>query len=167
MNIAMRRLVVSVMTGAAALAAPVVASAQTDEIQVYQGGLAAPGVFNLTLHTNFTPNGIKAAAFPGAVVSNRSLNGVPEFAYGVTKWFEAGLYLPLYSVDKEKGFGLDGFKLRALFAEPNADDKKFVYAQSLAGTGSRSICFSIRFLIRRMMVSRISTSRHQPGWPST
>ncbi|MDQ6612129.1 MAG: hypothetical protein M3Y64_06825 [Gemmatimonadota bacterium] len=109
------------------LTAPATAVAQTDEIQVYQGGLAAPGVFNLTLPPNYTPNGIKTAAFPGAVVSNRSLNGVPEFALGVTRWFEAGLYLPLYSVDNHAGFGIDGFKLRALFAVPNGDERKFVY----------------------------------------
>ena len=66
-------------------------------------------------------------AFPGAVVADKSFNGVPEWALGVTSWFEAGLYLPLYSRDKTSGFGLDGFKLRALFAVPNADDRKFFY----------------------------------------
>ncbi len=33
------------------------ASAQTDEIQVYDGEIAAPGIFNLTWHNNFTPMG--------------------------------------------------------------------------------------------------------------
>ncbi len=108
-----------------ALAAP--ASAQTDEIQVYDGALAAPGVFNLTLHTNFTPSGIKTPAFPGAVAADKSLNGVPEWAYGVTNWFEAGLYLPLYSRDHTTGWGIDGFKLRTLFAVPHADDRRFFY----------------------------------------
>ena len=103
------------------------ASAQTDEIQVYDGALAAPGVFNLTLHTNFTPSGQTTPAFPGAVVADQSLNGVPEWAYGVTTWFEAGLYLPLYSRDKSSGWGLDGAKLRALFAVPHADDRTFFY----------------------------------------
>lgn len=110
-----------------ACAGPRLLAAQSDEIQVYQGGLAAPGVLNITLHTNFTPNGLKSPAFPGAVTSDHSLNGVPEFAYGVTRWFEAGLYLPLYSVDKHTGFGLDGFKLRTLFARPDADNHTFVY----------------------------------------
>ena len=64
------------------------AHAQADEIQVYQGGLAPVGTFNITVHNNFTPKGIKSPAFPGAVTSDHSLNGVPEFAYGVTKWFE-------------------------------------------------------------------------------
>ena len=62
-----------------------VAWAQGDEIQVYDGGLAAVGVFNLTLHNNFTPAGIEDPAFPGAVVADRSWNGVPEWAYGVTR----------------------------------------------------------------------------------
>jgi hypothetical protein len=109
------------------MAAPTLAFAQTDEIQVYDGGLAKPGVFNLTLHNNFTPKGIKIPAFAGAVVADKSWNGVPEWAYGVTNWFEAGLYLPLYSRDKDMGFGIDGVKLRALFAVPNADDRTFFY----------------------------------------
>ena len=103
------------------------AFAQADEIQVYDGGLAAPGVFNLTWHNNFTPIGSNTPAFPGALVSDKSFNGVPEWAYGVTRWFEAGLYMPLYSAGKDGNGGLDGFKLRALFAVPGADDRRFFY----------------------------------------
>jgi hypothetical protein len=101
--------------------------AQGDEIQVYDGGLAAVGVANLTVHNNFTPKGIKQPSFPGAIISDKSLNGVPEWAYGVTNWFEAGLYMPLYSIDKNRGAVLDGFKLRTLFAVPDADNRRFVY----------------------------------------
>ena len=106
-------------------AAPVMA--QGDEIQVYTGGLADTGVANLTLHNNFTPKGVKTPAFPGAIVPDKSLNGVPEWAYGVTGWFEAGLYLPLYTIDKNRGAVLDGLKVRTLFAVPHADDRPFVY----------------------------------------
>ena len=109
------------------LAAAGSASAQTDEIQVYDGGLAEKGKFNLTWHNNFTPTGQKTPAFPGALVADKSFNGVTEWAYGVTGWFEAGLYLPLYSVDKHQGATFDGFKLRALVAVPHADDRKFFY----------------------------------------
>jgi hypothetical protein len=101
--------------------------AQGDEIQVYDGGLAPVGVFNLTVHNNYTPDGLKTPSFPGAVTSHRSLNGVPEWAYGVTNWFEAGLYLPLYSRDETLGWTLDGFKLRTLFAVPNAAERRFFY----------------------------------------
>jgi hypothetical protein len=111
----------------ALLAVPAVASAQADEIQVYDGGLASPGVFNLTLHNNFIAKGQTKPAFPGAVAADKSFNGVPEWAIGVTSWFEAGLYLPLYSRDHDAGWVLDGFKLRTLFAVPNADDRTFVY----------------------------------------
>jgi hypothetical protein len=107
--------------------APAHASAQGDEIQVYDGGLAPVGKFNLTWHNNYTPSGIRTPSFNGAVTSHQSLNGVPEWALGVTDWFEAGLYMPLYSIDKDLGFKIDGFKLRTLFAVPHADDRKFFY----------------------------------------
>jgi hypothetical protein len=104
--------------------------AQTDEIQVYDGSLADVGVFNLTLHTNFTPDGQKTPAFPGGVSADKSLNQVPEWAYGVTPWFEAGLYLPLYTRDRNLGWGLDGAKIRLLFAVPHADDRKFFFGSN-------------------------------------
>jgi hypothetical protein len=110
----------------AALVAP--AFAQTDEIQVYDGAIAAPGVFNLTWHNNFTPKGLKTPGFPGGLVNNRNLNGVTEWAYGVTDWFEAGLYLPLYSLSADRGPSINGGKIRLLFAVPHADDRKFFYA---------------------------------------
>jgi hypothetical protein len=92
----MRRSFVRGMTLVAALAVePSVVTAQTDEIQVYDGALAAKGKFNLTLHNNFIPRGVKTPAFPGALVADRSFNGVPEWAYGLTDWFDAGLYMPL------------------------------------------------------------------------
>jgi hypothetical protein len=125
MRLAMRALRAIIIVTLFAVPAP--ALAQTDEIQVYNGGLAPVGTFNLTLHNNFTPKGLTTPAFPGAVVADKSFNGVPEWALGVTPWFEAGLYLPLYSRDKTSGFGLDGFKLRALFAVPHADDRRFFY----------------------------------------
>src|SRR5262249_41523532 len=67
------------------------AFAQTDEIQVYDAHIAPKGVFNLTLHDNYIASGGKTPAFPGGLVPNHSFNGVPEWAYGVASWFEAGL----------------------------------------------------------------------------
>lgn len=107
------------------LAAPVVTLAQTDEIQVYDSAIAEKGKVNLMLHSNFTPDGQKTPAFPGAVVSNHAFVGVAEWAYGVSDWFEAGLYMPLYSISNS-GADFNGFKLRALFVRPHADDHKFL-----------------------------------------
>src|SRR5579872_1919677 len=82
------------------LATPLLVRAQTDEIQVYDAAIAEKGKINLMVHNNFTPDGRKTPAFPGAVESNGALVGVAEWAYGVTNWFEQGLYLPLYSFSK-------------------------------------------------------------------
>jgi len=103
------------------------ALAQTDEIQVYDASIAQPGVVNLTVHNNFTPEGLKTSRFPGGLVPNQTLNGVPEWAYGVTDWFEQGLYLPLYSIANGSGPVLDGFKVRELFVVPNAAQRTFFY----------------------------------------
>jgi hypothetical protein len=108
-------------------ALPVIARAQTDEIQVYDAAIAERGVFNLMWHNNFTPDGLKTPAFPGALVNNRNLNGVTEWAYGVTDWFELGLYLPLYSLSERRGPTVNGGKIRLLFVVPHADDRKFFY----------------------------------------
>ena len=112
----------------ALVAAPVLALAQTDEIQVYDGAIAAKGKFNLTWHNNFTPSGSKTPAFPGGLILDKSLNGVTEWAYGVTDWFEAGLYLPLYSISQGRGATINGGKIRLLFTAPHADDRMFFYA---------------------------------------
>jgi hypothetical protein len=65
--------------------------------------------------------------FPGALVPNGTLNGVPEWAYGVTDWFEQGLYLPLYSLSNNDGPVLNGFKVRELFVVPHAAEQPFFY----------------------------------------
>jgi len=101
--------------------------AQTDEIQVYDAAIAPVGAFNLTVHDNFTPSGGITPAFPGALVPDKMLNGVFEWAYGVAPWAEAGLYLPLYSVTHRGGVLYDGFKLRALFVSPDAAKRQFFY----------------------------------------
>jgi hypothetical protein len=58
---------------------------------------------------------------------NHALNGVAEWAYGVTPWFEGGLYLPLYSITADGGVLYNGFKLRTLFVSPDAAKREFFY----------------------------------------
>jgi hypothetical protein len=103
------------------------ARAQTDEIQVYTGALEAPRKFNLTIHANYTPDGRTIAAIPGGVVPQGSANGTLEWAYGVSDWFEAGAYLPVFTFTRRGKLVLDGAKLRALFAVPHAEARRFFY----------------------------------------
>ncbi len=111
-----------------ALGAPVArAAAQSDEIQVYTGELAAPREMSLTLHANFTPRGRKVADFVGGIVPQGSVNGALEWAYGVSEWFEAGAYLPVYTLTRDGTFKVDGVKARALFAVPHAETRRFFY----------------------------------------
>jgi len=100
---------------------------QTDEIQVYDAEITATGKFNLTWHNNYTPSGLEQPTFPGGVVPNHALNGVPEWAYGVTRWFEAGLYLPVYTLTGGGQLLFDSVKLRALFVVPDAHGRTIFY----------------------------------------
>ncbi|MEH2477950.1 hypothetical protein V1282_001307 [Nitrobacteraceae bacterium AZCC 2146] len=99
-----------------------------DEIQVYNAGIAAPGQFTIQQHLNYVGQGQKQPAYPGGLVSNGSINGTPEFAYGVTDWWEVGLYLPFAIQDRQ--FMSDSFKLRTLFVSPHAEQRNFFYGMN-------------------------------------
>ena len=105
---------------------PLAALAQTDEIEVYDATIADPGHFEVTLHNNFAPNGLKQPAFPGATISNHSWNGTLETAYGVNEWWELGAYFPVYTFSQGTA-QLDGGKLRSLFVVPDAAHRTFFY----------------------------------------
>lgn len=96
-----------------------------DEIQVYDAGIAAPGQWTIQQHLNHVGKGQKEPPFPGGIRSDGSLNGTPELAYGVTDWWELGLYLPFAAQDQQILPG--GMKLRTLFVTPNAEKRDFFY----------------------------------------
>lgn len=101
--------------------------AQTDEIQVYDAEVNPPGQFSLQLHNNYTPVGRREPDFPGGIVPNHTLNGVPEWALGITDWLELGAYAPLYSWTGTGRVLIDGAKLRAEFVVPRAAERNFFY----------------------------------------
>jgi len=124
---------------AALLSMPLLAMAQTDEIQVYDAEIADQGVFNLMVHTNFTPIGREMPVFPGAIIANHSVNGTAEWAYGVKPWFEQGLYLPVYSLySTGQGATINGFKIRELFVRPHAHEHKFFYGMNFEFSVNRN-----------------------------
>jgi hypothetical protein len=113
------------LAGALILLASAHAAHATDEIQVYNAGIADVGQFTIQQHLNYIALGQKDPPFPGGIPSNHSLNGTPEFAYGMTDWWELGLYLPFSVQDRQ--FLSDAFKLRTLFVSPHAADRNFFY----------------------------------------
>jgi len=119
------RFPLKLLTGAALMAALGQPAKATDEIQVYNAAIAAVGQLTYQQHLNYIPLGLTNPPCPGGLVSNHSLNGTPEFAYGMTDWWELGLYLP-FSVENQQ-FLSDAFKVRTLFVSPHADERNFFY----------------------------------------
>jgi hypothetical protein len=110
----------------AAVLAPPQQALAVDEIQLYNAEIDEVGQFSIQQHLNYTFLGSKQPPFAGGFPSNHALNGTPEFAYGITEWFELGLYIP-WAIDGNDRFLSNWFKLRTLFVTPHADQKSFFY----------------------------------------
>jgi len=95
-----------------------------DEIQVYNGEIAEVGQFTVQHHFNYAFIGRKEPEFPGGLVPNHALNATPEFAWGITEWFELGLYVP-WAVNAQDQFLSNAAKLRTLFVMPDAAKRSF------------------------------------------
>jgi hypothetical protein len=122
----MRRCSTRLLLGGAALWLAAAHPARAiDEIQVYNAEIAAVGQFTIQQHLNYVPLGVKEPPFPGGLISNNSINGTPEFAYGLTDWWEVGLYLP-FAIENQV-FYSNAFKLRSLFVSPHAGQRDFFY----------------------------------------
>jgi hypothetical protein len=83
----------------------------SDEIQVYTDDINDPGEFGLELHINTTPKGRSTPDYPGEVTPYHGLRLTPEFSYGISRDWEAGLYLPV-SRDASGNTQLAGAKVR-------------------------------------------------------
>ena len=64
-----------------------------DEIQVYNAEINNVGQWSYEQHLNYAGIGQTRPEFPGGFTSNHSLQGTPEFAYGVTNWWGGRLLL--------------------------------------------------------------------------
>ncbi len=116
----------SVWLAAAAVIASSATAHAVDEIQVYNGEIAKVGEWTVQQHLNFAISGLKTPDFPGALIRNHALNGTPEFAYGVTDWFEFGFYVP-WAIDQNGRFYSNAGKLRTLFVTPDAEKREFFF----------------------------------------
>ena len=97
-----------------------------DEIQVYNAEIAAVGQWTYQQHLNYAAVGQSQPAVLGSFSSNRALQGTPEFAYGITNWWEAGFYMP-FAASGDGQFLSDGAKIRSLFVVPDAAKRSFFY----------------------------------------
>jgi len=97
-----------------------------DEIQVYNAEIAEVGQWTYEQHFNYAAVGQTQPEVPGGFSSNRSLQGTPEFAYGITDWWEGGFYIP-FAVDGSGQLLSDGAKIRSLFVVPDAAKRSFFY----------------------------------------
>src|SRR5580704_12174931 len=95
----------------------------TDEIQVYNAAIAEVGQWTIQQHLNYGFDGRKQPDFPGGLIPNHTLNGTPEFAYGIFDWWELGLYVPFAVGDRQ--LLSNGGKIRNLFVVPDADKRDF------------------------------------------
>src|SRR5258705_1570190 len=106
---------------ALALAPGFACAALSDEIQVYDDDINAPREFGLELHVNGTPQGRSIPDYPGEVVPNHGLRITPEFSYGLTRAWEAGLYIPSNFDSTGRG-SIAGAKLRLKWLPLHGDE---------------------------------------------
>lgn len=114
----------------AVLASPRV-FAISDEIQVYTGDIAAPGIINVTLHNYYIAESSQPVE-SAAIRPDGSYTGGTEWAFGATPWFELGIYSPIYTRTDDGRWHLDGTEVRAFFVTPNADSRSFCYGLNVA-----------------------------------
>jgi len=119
----------AVLLGAVSVLAPVAARA-VDEIQVYNAEIAQIGQWTIQQHLNYTWSGHAEPDFPGGLIANHSLQGTPELAYGLAKWWEIGFYAP-FAVTSDGQFLSNGAKIRSLFVVPDAAKRDFFYGVNI------------------------------------
>ena len=121
---------------ALALAAGSAFAALSDEIQVYTDDINQPREFGLELHVNTTPSGRVTRDYPGEVVPAHGWRITPEFSYGLTSEWEAGLYVPT-SRDNDGSFSVAGAKLRLKWLPVKPADKQLGWFAGANGELSR------------------------------
>src|SRR4051812_44966973 len=79
-----------------ALFVPRLCAVMIDEIQVYTDDINERGKFGVELHVNTTIDGRRVPDYPGEIVPHHGIRFTPEFSYGLSRDFEAGLYTPMH-----------------------------------------------------------------------
>ncbi len=85
--------------------------AAPDEIQVYTDDMNEPGQAGVEIHLNYVPDGSRIVEHSGAIASHHRFQATPEFSYGITKEWEAGMYVPT-AIAADGGAYANGLRLR-------------------------------------------------------
>jgi hypothetical protein len=112
----------AVLAGCTGIVASHTVLAAPDEIQVYTDDMNDPGEYGVELHVNYVIDGAKAPSYEGESPSHHMLQTTPEFSYGITKNWEAGLYVPVAREENGNLYG-NGLRLRMKYMathEPGA-----------------------------------------------
>lgn len=98
----------------------------SDEIQVYTDEMNDPGQYGVELHMNYVPKGDKSEWREGAMASNHRFQMTPEFSYGISKYLEAGLYVPT-AISSDGSFHATGLRPRLKYIHPKAEGSIFFW----------------------------------------
>ncbi len=93
-------------------------AASSDEIQVYDEAINRPGETSLDLHINYVVSGLKVPEYSGQIPAHHDFRLTPEWAYGLNRNWEAGLYLPVIRAASGDWF-LEGTKVRLKYMADN------------------------------------------------
>ena len=94
--------------------------AAPDEIQVYTDDMNKPGEFGVELHVNYVIDGAKQSGYEGGSPTYRMLQTTPEFSYGISKNWEAGMYVPVAREADGNLYG-NGLRLRMKYIATPAE----------------------------------------------
>lgn len=106
-------------------ASPAVAA--PEEIQVYMDEMSEPGHFGLDTHLSYVARGSLSPDYPDAEVTAHRERITPEWAYGISRYLEAGTYLPLMTIDRTGKFRAEGIKFRVKYIAPHDDHPNLWY----------------------------------------
>ncbi|HTQ99666.1 MAG TPA: hypothetical protein VMH83_06740 [Candidatus Acidoferrum sp.] len=116
-----RSLSVSALALVAGLTGSVARAELDDEIQVYADEINDPGQFGVELHAITFPSARSVPDYAGEVTPNHALYLTTELSWGLSKTFEAGMYIP-FARDSDGGFYSGGVKGRLKWLPVKEDE---------------------------------------------
>ncbi len=131
------------LAGLAASLMATAAQAAPEEIQVYMDEMDDPGEIGLDTHVNYVLTGLPTDDYPGEQQSLHRLRVTPEFSYGITRSLEAGLYLPLATLDRDGHAGVYGVKGRLKYIAHRREGERWWYGAN----------FELGHVVRRLDIN--------------